>query len=137
MGKLIGLKKRQEKATGYSKRTEGPDEIEGMILEEGEEVCSSCKGRGYHPSKQDWNTMASTCQKCNGEGKVDWISNAMGIPKRHYNHASSSYFYGTSGNMGLNGKRPMPVSVAPGAMYVDGNTNKIQVYDGTKWQDVE
>ncbi len=139
MGKLIGLKKRQAKATGYSKRTNGPDEIEGLILEEGEEICSSCKGSGCH---QTLNTLASTCMKCNGKGKLDWISNAMGVPKReHPIYGTSSYGYcGTSGNMGINGNicssRAIPVS-APGSMYVDCNgNNTIKVFDGSKWREV-
>ena len=103
---MIGLKKQQEKETGISKRTDDPDgiEIEGLILEEGEEICSSCKGLGYHPSKQDWNTLAETCQKCNGARKVDWITNAMGVPKREYMGSSSYVHSGTSGyGMGVNG----------------------------------
>lgn len=146
MGKLIGLKKQQEKATGYSNRTEDPDEIEGMILEEGEEICSSCKGRGYHPSKQDWNTMASTCQKCNGAGKVDWITNAMGVPKRKQPlYGTSSYGYaGTSGQNGAQGQNGVvgniasscPMPVVPGAMYVEDGTEILRVYDGSKWQEV-
>jgi DnaJ-class molecular chaperone len=135
MEKLIGLKKRQAKATGYSKHTKDPDEIEGLLLEEGEEICSSCKGRGYHPAKQAWNTMASTCQKCNGEGKVDWITNAMGVPKRKQQiYGTSSYSY--CGTSGVGNISSSCISVVPGSKYVDTNTNKLQVFDGSKWQEV-
>ena len=45
-------------------------------LEEGEVICSRCEGRGCSPffSIQE---AQETCPKCNGEGKLDWVSNAM------------------------------------------------------------
>ncbi len=73
-------------------------------LKEGEVLCSSCKGRGYHPAKQDWNMMASTCQKCSGEGKVDWVTNAMGIQKRPNLYGSSSYGFSSTSGYGIGGQ---------------------------------
>ena len=110
---MIGLKKRREKATGYSG---DEDVVEGLTLEDGEEICSSCKGRGYHPSNQNPDTMASTCQKCEGAGKVDWITNAMGVPKRKYHGSgysgfSSSYMY--AGTSGFNGPMGTPGVFGP------------------------
>jgi len=72
-----------------------------MELEEGEHVCSKCKGKGSFfashshsapnhnhgyssPPQHMWNGESSSyaieeiCQRCNGTGKLDWISNAMG-----------------------------------------------------------
>jgi len=47
------------------------DSEKEMKLKEGEVLCSKCKGKGlientYH------------CDKCDGVGKLDWVSNAMG-----------------------------------------------------------
>ena len=40
-------------------------------LREGEVICSSCKGVGH--DKQ----AIYVCKKCDGSGKVDWVSNVM------------------------------------------------------------
>ena len=54
-------------------------------LEEGEVICSRCKGEGCTPFV-DYQSAQNTCPKCWGEGKLDWISNAMGErPKPNYN----------------------------------------------------
>jgi hypothetical protein len=75
-----------------------------IILEEGEVLCSSCKGRGYHPSKQNPDTMASVCRKCNGDRKIDWITNAMGIQKRPNLYGSSSYGFSSTSGYGIGGR---------------------------------
>jgi hypothetical protein len=40
-------------------------------LREGELICSSCKGVGHDKDE------VYVCKKCDGIGKVDWVSNAM------------------------------------------------------------
>lgn len=42
-----------------------------MILNEGEVVCDECNGKGNEGTL--W-----TCAKCDGKGKLDWVTNAMG-----------------------------------------------------------
>ena len=66
MEKLIGLKKQPERS---------------IDLNEDEVICSECEGRGYTPKVQKFDTMASTCAKCKGKGKVDWVTNAMVTPE--------------------------------------------------------
>ena len=45
-----------------------------MRLEKGEVICSNCKGSGNHEMNDKF-----TCQRCNGNGKVDWIENIVGV----------------------------------------------------------
>jgi hypothetical protein len=45
---------------------------EDIVLQEGEMICDKCEGTGEGDS--NW----VKCKKCLGEGKVDWIENAMG-----------------------------------------------------------
>ena len=40
-------------------------------LEKGEMICSLCNGEG------NYNHSNYVCEKCDGVGKVDWISNAI------------------------------------------------------------
>jgi len=47
-----------------------------MDLEEGEVICSKCKGKGLI-LHNDIKKMDYNCGKCNGTGKTDWITNAM------------------------------------------------------------
>ena len=60
-----------------------------MKLLDGEVICSKCNGTG-----KDKNSCYSnnTCTKCLGEGKLDWVSNAM-IKKTSYvyNFSTSTY----------------------------------------------
>ena len=50
-----------------------------LYLKVGELICDKCKGQG------DYNTFSKSisiwCSRCEGTGKVDWISNAMGDRK--------------------------------------------------------
>ena len=39
-------------------------------------ICPLCKGKRYNE-----DPMIS-CKKCRGDGKVDWISNAMEVKKK-------------------------------------------------------
>jgi len=40
-------------------------------LSEGEVICPLCKGSGVNPEYEGY-----ICCKCNGNGKVDWVTNA-------------------------------------------------------------
>ena len=57
-----------------------------MRLEPGEVICDKCKGTG-HPNnneidyKQKDFTFLWVCNKCNGEGKLDWIEAVVGKKK--------------------------------------------------------
>jgi len=115
-------------------------------LKEGEVICSKCEGRGSLPSKFNPYELASICPKCGGEGKVDWITNAMGEKKREPLYGSSSY-----GNMGISSSYnycgstsgaglPVvknPPAVIAGSIYVNGNTKTLNVYTGDKWEEVD
>ena len=59
------------------------------MLNEGEVICDQCNGIGYlSPRKDDLNK--TTCYKCLGAGKVDWVANAMGRKKPRILTASFS-----------------------------------------------
>jgi len=49
-------------------------------LEEGEMICSKCKGVGFLNKIKSENTSMykDICPKCQGSGKLDWIENVMG-----------------------------------------------------------
>ncbi len=46
-----------------------------ICLEEGEIICSKCNGKRNYPFNND---VVIWCSKCQGTGKLDWVSNAMG-----------------------------------------------------------
>ena len=70
----------------------------------GEMLCDECEGRGCIPPEIDSpEIMQEMCWKCQGSGKVDWVSNVMQKPKPRYFEFGSSSFYNstftsTSGN---------------------------------------
>lgn len=71
----------------------------------GEMLCDECEGRGCIPPEIDSpEIMQEMCWKCQGSGKVDWVSNVMQKPKpQYFGFGSSSFYnstatYSTSGN---------------------------------------
>jgi len=76
MVKLIGSKKQQEKNRLH---------IELEIDEDaGELLCDKCEGKGgnicNHPSSDLTKPQWVRCTKCQGRGKVDWVSHITGVP---------------------------------------------------------
>ena len=60
-------------------------------LEEGEVICSKCEGeRRISISNEYYSSYIITCPKCHGIGKLDWVSNAMGVDSTNYYCVSSS-----------------------------------------------
>jgi DnaJ-class molecular chaperone len=49
-----------------------------LYLKDGEVICSKCNGEGNCKFNND---VCIWCSRCQGTGKVDWISNAMGDSK--------------------------------------------------------
>lgn len=50
-------------------------------LEDGECICNMCEGEGnIINSKYDISYIDQVCPKCNGKGKVDWVSRAINKP---------------------------------------------------------
>jgi len=45
------------------------------MLNEGELICDECEGTGY---SRKVNIICFKCPKCDGKGKLDWVTNAMG-----------------------------------------------------------
>ena len=59
--------------------------------DEGEILCDKCEGRGCDPIPPGaQGGMTSVCQKCQGGGKLDWVSFITGKPKPPQFHFSSS-----------------------------------------------
>ena len=52
--------------------------------EYGEVLCDVCKGTGSLPSKIQPDTVASICWKCQGDGKLDWVSFITGNAPKMY-----------------------------------------------------
>lgn len=59
-----------------------------IVLSEGEKVCPKCKGKGRIPKNNGFFTKhldpSLICDKCFGDGKIDWIEQVTG--KQHPNH---------------------------------------------------
>lgn len=51
-----------------------------IVLKEGEYFCKKCNGSGVVPRSNGYHKRNSTlvCDKCLGEGKLDWIEKAVG-----------------------------------------------------------
>ena len=62
----------------------------------GEVLCDVCKGTGCLSSKLQPNTTASICWKCQGDGKLDWLSFITGKPKKKILNGSGYVGIGTS-----------------------------------------
>ena len=58
------------------------DHTPTIVLEEGETICDRCNGSGYEPIGDDAQVLRMSCKKCQGEKKVDWISNITGIKEK-------------------------------------------------------
>ena len=71
-------------------------EIRESDLEEGEVICNKCNGkRKIETDKPKWwqlrlTEVESLCPKCFGDGKLDWIENAVGKKRPYWGHVSSS-----------------------------------------------
>lgn len=72
----------------------------------GEVLCDVCEGRGCIPctdQEKNFYNSSSICWKCQGDGKLDWLSFVTGKPKKPIYYGSSSIFSGTSGFLGTSG----------------------------------
>jgi hypothetical protein len=51
-----------------------------MILNPTDKICEECEGTGVIPVERrtDGGTIAAICPKCDGDGKFDWIEQAIG-----------------------------------------------------------
>ena len=54
-------------------------------IEEGEELCPKCKGKGRVnvPSVVKFYNVTLCCDKCLGDGKIDWLEKVTGKKPRH------------------------------------------------------
>ena len=53
-----------------------------VILNEGERFCPKCDGKGEIPKKSpnffSKSNLMLVCNKCLGDGKIDWVENVVG-----------------------------------------------------------
>lgn len=57
--------------------TEGQRNEWRPVLKEGEVYCARCDGTGYEPDQNYTEEWLELCHKCEGDGKVDWVTNIM------------------------------------------------------------
>ena len=83
-------------------KTDGLPKIDESL---GELLCDECEGRGCLPSEiDDIQTLQSVCWKCQGAGKVDWVSHIMGVAppsSASSSGTSMSSSWSTSGTTGV------------------------------------
>jgi len=59
----------------------------------GEILCDVCKGVGNLPSKIQPHNVVLTCWKCQGSGKLDWVSHIMEkAPPKQYKFSANGSF---------------------------------------------
>jgi len=67
-----------------------------LSLGPGEMICPKCNGTGK-PSRvingMSVYTSIYSCEKCHGEGKLDFVENVVGKKRRHFNFDSSSQMH--------------------------------------------
>ena len=49
-----------------------------IVLQEGEHFCKKCGGAGMVARSNSFRKEKLICEKCLGEGKLDWIEKAVG-----------------------------------------------------------
>ena len=90
----------------------------------GEILCDVCEGRGSIPDEYNPN-FSSICWKCQGDGKVDWLSHITGKPvKESYGSSCCVETSGTSGSSGT-------VGMLGAISKVKVNTSYIPIVDPT------
>ena len=108
MEKLTGLKKSQEnqKQKLWTTPDHVPDHVhnhpkdEEIVLKDGEEICDRCDGSGYEPKVDPNQFFRMPCSKCQGDKKVDWISNVTGVAPKEPSYGCSSSGYSTGFGVG-------------------------------------
>ncbi len=73
------------------------NKVSELQLLPGEDLCPKCKGKGEtYNLHTDWGVKWRTCDRCWGEGKLDWVEMAMGKPVPQFGSSSSSSCSSTS-----------------------------------------
>ena len=120
-----------------------------MELNPGEYLCKKCHGKGiWHGTSEHKHNMHNhsssyavewVCNKCNGTGKLDWVTNAMVRPPHTYltsqmpshTHASLASLNNdiTFSAGGAGGSEMLKIS--EDGFYVDGEKveDKLKVYE--------
>ena len=63
----------------------------------GEVLCDECKGSGCLPITKNPQTLCSSCWKCKGSGKLDWVSFITGKPSpKKYDDMADAMAYATA-----------------------------------------
>jgi len=78
--------------------SEQHDLMKKLDIQDGEFLCDKCEGigtipyesSGYVQSQNASWEVAVVCPKCQGDKKVDWVSNITGKPQRYFPGDSSA-----------------------------------------------
>jgi DnaJ-class molecular chaperone len=114
-----------------------------MELEEGEVLCSKCSGKGVF-YQTDVNghqhapvqALVSNCTKCNGAGKLDWISNIMKNNNHNHTHGIGSHTHSfpisqsAPSDITFNCEGEEMISIKKDGFYVKGNkiADDLEIY---------
>lgn len=105
-----------------------------MNLNEGEKICEMCGGEGEVIGDYPYG---QTCSECNGKGKVDWVTKAMGSVKNLFDSRYSSFHHTIAQpnadiTFSVNNGTEVLKVCENGDFFVRGNkvTTDKEVYDG-------
>jgi len=90
-----------------------------VVIGEGDEVCSRCKGHGNEVEEEEDGFTVNSCSKCHGKGKLDWVTNAMGTPPAQPNPT----YYGT---FAMINPEPNRIHTSDGKLVIGGDLLEIE-----------
>jgi hypothetical protein len=108
-----------------------------MKVKEYEYICDECDGLGLVKRKYEefeFVTKSTTCPKCLGAGKLDFIENITGKKTKSFVIMPNDNFFTTTD--GITWKDRNPPGPTEGDSYFDQIKNAMFVYDGNEWVEV-
>lgn len=115
-----------------------------MKIKEYEYICDECDGLGLVKRKYEefeFVTKSSTCPKCLGDGKLDFIENITGKKAKTFTIESDANPFTITPDPSLSGgivwkDGGVPAGPTEGDAYFDQIKDSMFVYDGKEWVEV-